>query len=147
MFRIERHDIPVRWWSTTRPQRRHYRQLKGYSQERFAHEVGVSTSTVANWENREYSPQVKYRPRLAEVLGVTLTELAVILDDVEPAASPVINGAVLEWLSLFARAEQAASTVCTFEDHRHPGPVADHDPHRSTGARAPSRGQPPTASS
>ena len=92
-----------------------YRQRQGLSQERLAQLVGVSTSTVTNWERGEYSPQHKYRPKLAKALGVSLTELALLLDGAEAVSTPSVNGAVPEWLSLFAKAEQAAETVCVFQ--------------------------------
>jgi transcriptional regulator with XRE-family HTH domain len=93
------------------------RERQGFSQERLANEIGVSTSTVAHWERGDYVPRPRYRPQLAAALGVNLTELGLILDDIdaETATLATSNGALPEWLTLFAKAEQAASAACVFE--------------------------------
>ncbi|MEU9110592.1 helix-turn-helix transcriptional regulator [Streptomyces sp. NPDC048483] len=51
------------------------RKSLGYSQENFAHALGVDRTTVGRWERGETAPQPQFRPPLAEVLQVDLSEL------------------------------------------------------------------------
>ncbi|MFF8310879.1 helix-turn-helix transcriptional regulator [Streptomyces lydicus] len=55
------------------------RKVLGYSQESFAHALGVDRTTVGRWENGKTEPQPPYRPKLAEVLQVDLAELDVLV--------------------------------------------------------------------
>ncbi|MET9507035.1 helix-turn-helix transcriptional regulator [Streptomyces flavidovirens] len=51
------------------------RKFLGYSQETFAHALGVDRTTVGRWESGKNAPQPPLRPKLAEVLQVDLAEL------------------------------------------------------------------------
>lgn len=46
------------------------------TQEELADAVGVSTSSVINWESGEYMPSLATTIRIADVLGCTLEQLA-----------------------------------------------------------------------
>ncbi|MET9119930.1 helix-turn-helix transcriptional regulator [Streptomyces sp. NPDC004528] len=70
------------------------RKALGYSQEKFAHALGVDRTTVGRWERRETQPAPEQRPGIARVLGMGLSELDALLtppqaDRPESAASPM----------------------------------------------------------
>ncbi|GAM11919.1 helix-turn-helix domain-containing protein [Mesobacillus selenatarsenatis] len=54
---------------------RAYRKLKGYTQESFAKELGVSVSILGEIERGNRMPDERLIIRIAEVLGVGLDEL------------------------------------------------------------------------
>jgi len=69
------------------------RKAMGYSQEKFAHALGVDRTTVGRWERGETTPEAVQRPRMAELLQLDLAELDALLtppqaDLLESAASP-----------------------------------------------------------
>ncbi|MFJ9855792.1 helix-turn-helix transcriptional regulator [Streptomyces sp. NPDC101150] len=51
------------------------RKSLGYSQESFAHAIGIDRTTVGRWERGETAPQPQFRPRMAELLQLDLAEL------------------------------------------------------------------------
>ncbi|WP_308280891.1 helix-turn-helix transcriptional regulator [Streptomyces lomondensis] len=55
------------------------RQAMGLTQEGLAEHLGVDRSTVVRWEAGTASPRPWMRPRLAETLGVSVTELVELL--------------------------------------------------------------------
>ena len=55
---------------------RAYRKLKGFTQESFARELGVSVSILGEIERGNRMPDERLFIRIAEVLGVGLDELA-----------------------------------------------------------------------
>lgn len=61
------------------------RRTLGLSQEGLAEAMTVETSTVARWERGETTPQPWHRPRLAEVLKVTVEEVGEMLAADVPA--------------------------------------------------------------
>ncbi|MGI5469893.1 helix-turn-helix transcriptional regulator [Streptomyces sp. CA-132043] len=61
------------------------RKALGYSQEQFAHELGVDRTTVGRWERGETLPQPPLRPNLAEVLQVDLAELNALMTPAQDA--------------------------------------------------------------
>ena len=52
------------------------RKLKGMTQEDLAEKVGVSRQAVAKWESGDSLPDLEKSRMLADVLGVSLDELA-----------------------------------------------------------------------
>jgi transcriptional regulator with XRE-family HTH domain len=87
------------------------RRERGLSQEGLADALAVSLGAVKDWEQGRRSPQAETRPALADTLGVTLAELALLLG--EP---PSPNGhAVPGWLGHLASLEQAAGQLWAFE--------------------------------
>ncbi len=62
------------------------RKVLGYSQESFAHALGVDRTTVGRWENGKTAPQPPLRPKLAEMLQVDLAELDALV--AQPQADP-----------------------------------------------------------
>ncbi|WP_185993999.1 helix-turn-helix transcriptional regulator [Streptomyces benahoarensis] len=67
------------------------RKAMGYSQEKFAHEIGVDRTTAGRWERGETAPEAGMRPKIAELLHLDLIELDVMLNPAEcegPATSP-----------------------------------------------------------
>ena len=52
------------------------RKLKGYTQEDIAGRVGVSRQSVAKWESGESLPDLEKSRLLAEILDVSLDDLA-----------------------------------------------------------------------
>ncbi|WP_435279756.1 helix-turn-helix transcriptional regulator [Streptomyces sp. 1222.5] len=70
------------------------RKALGYSQETFAHALGVDRTTVGRWERRETRPTPEQRPKIAHALGMELSELDALLtppqaEPPESAASPI----------------------------------------------------------
>ncbi|WP_380284860.1 helix-turn-helix transcriptional regulator [Kitasatospora purpeofusca] len=55
------------------------RRELGYSQEKFAEQLQVATSTIVRWERGETTPQPYQRPKVARLLQVTPAELDVLL--------------------------------------------------------------------
>lgn len=93
---------------------RRRREQQGWTQERLAHALGVETSTYRSWERGEASPRVGRRPRLANLLDVSLAEMNRLLDDRDSVTVPG-SQQVVEWLSMYASFEQGASRLCAFE--------------------------------
>jgi transcriptional regulator with XRE-family HTH domain len=94
------------------------RKGRGHSQESLAHALGVTTSTVAHWEQGTSTPLARHRPPLAEHLEVSLGELDRLLD-VNGHVAPD-GHAVPAWLGHLASLEQGAAQLWSFE------PVAVH---------------------
>jgi transcriptional regulator with XRE-family HTH domain len=55
------------------------RGARGFSQERLAELLGVTSGTVGRWERGESTPEPLMQPRLAKQLGVTVNELIDLL--------------------------------------------------------------------
>jgi transcriptional regulator with XRE-family HTH domain len=64
------------------PRRRfaHLRTTAGFSQERLAEAIGVDRTTISRWESGKSRPQPWQRPKLAELLHLTLGELEDLLN-------------------------------------------------------------------
>ena|SRR5947207_15203762 len=58
-----------------RPRLIQRRKTIGYTQEKFAEELGVDRTTVVRWERAESEPQPWQRPKLAALLKVSPEEL------------------------------------------------------------------------
>ncbi len=56
------------------------REALGFTQETFAQQLKVELSTVGRWERGTLTPHAWRRPRIAELLRVSLDELAVLLN-------------------------------------------------------------------
>src|SRR5262249_20476595 len=69
------------------------RKAAGYTQESLAERLGVDRTTVARWEAGEYSPQPWLRPRIAQALGLPLSVLSGLLNEVE-ALGPTAEAAL-----------------------------------------------------
>jgi transcriptional regulator with XRE-family HTH domain len=79
---------------SARPRLAQCRKAAGYSQERLAEAVGVERTTVGRWESGETRPQPSQRPRIAQVLKISLRALDEILTepaDVPTLADPALN--------------------------------------------------------
>ncbi|WP_399088073.1 helix-turn-helix transcriptional regulator [Streptomyces sp. BBFR2] len=59
------------------------RKAMGYSQEKFAHEIGVDRTTVGRWERGETVPEAGLRPEIAKLLHLDLIELDLLLNPAE----------------------------------------------------------------
>lgn len=104
---------------------RQRREQQGLTQENAAFALRVAVSTFRSWERGEKTPRVGYRPRLAELLGVSLAEVDAYLDGSGVTAP---NGhAVPAWLGHYASLEQAAAEVRTFEPVVVPGLLQTRD--------------------
>ena len=64
------------------------RKAAGFTQEEAAHQLGVDRSTVGRWENGDGEPLPWIRPKLAELLGVTLERLEELLLAVDTETNP-----------------------------------------------------------
>jgi transcriptional regulator with XRE-family HTH domain len=56
------------------------RTTVGYTQAELARAMGVDRGTVARWEQRATKPSPRFRRRLAELLHVSVFELAELLE-------------------------------------------------------------------
>lgn len=72
------------------------RKAAGYSQEKLAERLQVEPSTIGRWERGDTTPQPWYRPRLANVLGVSLDELARLLLVVGEYDTPSESGPAVD---------------------------------------------------
>jgi transcriptional regulator with XRE-family HTH domain len=54
---------------------RRVRDRTGWTREKLAYNVGVSVSTLLNWERGPITPRLDQIKRMAEIMGVTLEEL------------------------------------------------------------------------
>ncbi|WP_217129342.1 helix-turn-helix transcriptional regulator [Streptomyces sp. AC558_RSS880] len=66
------------------------RKACGYSQESLAAAMGVDRTTVGRWERGETEPQPPLRPKLADLLGLSLSELDALLSP--QAVIPEVEG-------------------------------------------------------
>ena len=57
------------------------REAKGILQVQLADSMGVCQSRLSNWENEVALPKARDLPLLAKVLGVTIDELFVPIED------------------------------------------------------------------
>lgn len=69
------------------------RKAMGYSQEGFAHALGVDRTTIGRWDRGETKPGAVHRPKMAELLRLDIAELDVLLtplpvESQESAGSP-----------------------------------------------------------
>lgn len=100
--------------ATARHALRQRREQQGLTQEGAAFALRVAVSTYRSWERGEKTPRVGYRPRLAKLLDVSLTQVDTYLSSNGDTAAP--NGhAVPAWLGHLASIEQGASQICCFE--------------------------------
>ena len=53
---------------------REYRKLNNVSQERFGELVGVSAQAVSKWETDKSYPDITVLPRIADVIGCSVSE-------------------------------------------------------------------------
>src|SRR4051794_37826999 len=75
--------------SAKRHQLAQRRRAMGLSQEQLAERLGVDRSTVVRWERADPAPRPGQRPRLAEVLQLTVEEIGPLLTVVDaPATEP-----------------------------------------------------------
>lgn len=58
-----------------------YRDKTGMTQIQFGAQMGVSQSTVASWESESYLPKTRQLPLLAQVLGCSISDLFVPLEE------------------------------------------------------------------
>lgn len=65
------------------------RRVAGHSQETLAGRIDVDRTTIQRWEAGESAPQPWHRPRLAEALGLSLDQLAELLDAPDVLYQPV----------------------------------------------------------
>ncbi len=64
---------------------RELRAEKGWSQAELAHQIGVSPSTIYNWESGRFEPRMSQLRDLATALNVTMDEIE--LSDAKKAAA------------------------------------------------------------
>lgn len=57
------------------------REAAGLQQEQVAEHMGVFQSVVSNWETETALPKARELPLLAQVLGCSISELFVPLED------------------------------------------------------------------
>lgn len=99
------------------------RHVLGWTQQQLADAVGVSKSTVANWERGKHFPQ-RYIGKVESVLGIELTAMPD-----EPVISPELRGMIneltaaeREWVK--AELAKAERRLRRREDDQEPGAPA-----------------------
>jgi transcriptional regulator with XRE-family HTH domain len=55
---------------------RELREQQGWTRQQLAARVGVTTTTVGNWEGARCFPNVHRRPQVCEILGTTPEDLS-----------------------------------------------------------------------
>lgn len=60
---------------------RHFREIRGLSQERLGKSVGKKKDTISKWERGERKLKMEEAKKLASVLGISLGELAGYIED------------------------------------------------------------------
>ncbi len=70
---------------------RHYRKLRGMTQEQLAHEVEMERSYVSDLERGIRNPSVRALGRLAEALGLEPHSLLLPIGK-HPVSEPALNG-------------------------------------------------------
>lgn len=58
-----------------------HREQAGMTQIQFGAQVGVAQSTVASWESESFLPKARQLPLLAQVLGCSIGDLFVPVED------------------------------------------------------------------
>ena len=61
---------------------RELREASGLTQKQVAENMGVLTSAVSNWEAETALPRARQLPQLARVLGCSIDEMFVPVEDV-----------------------------------------------------------------
>ena len=97
-----------------RHQLRERRRHLGHTQESLAYALGVSVSSVAQWERGVSTPTPRHRRHLAELLEVSLPELDLLLDPESGSAEGLVRPAPT-WLSHLMLLEQTAGEVRAVE--------------------------------
>jgi transcriptional regulator with XRE-family HTH domain len=64
------------------------RMRAGYTQEEFSYKVGVDRSTIERWELGIQKPQSWQRSKVANALGLTMSELAKVIDSPKGLIGP-----------------------------------------------------------
>jgi transcriptional regulator with XRE-family HTH domain len=91
------------------------RRELGLSQEQLAQELHVATGTYARWERGEATPLVGFRPRLAERLRVSLSELDVWLNESTDGSVEIAR--LRAQVSVYVSMEQSATRLDAYEPH------------------------------
>ena len=65
---------------------KNYRQFRGFSRDKLAVMVGISSETLARYERGEREPTTTVTKKLAAALGVTPNELLGVTDEKSPGA-------------------------------------------------------------
>ena len=65
---------------------KNYRQFRGFSRDKLAAMVGISSETLARYERGEREPTTTVTKKLAAALGVTPNELLGVTDEKSPGA-------------------------------------------------------------
>jgi transcriptional regulator with XRE-family HTH domain len=68
---------------------RQLREAKGWTQVELAHHVGVTPSTVYNWERGRFKPRVEQLRDLASTLGVRMDDIALTITGTGDAKKPL----------------------------------------------------------
>lgn len=61
---------------------REYREQAGMTQRQLGVQMGVDCSSVTKWETEVALPKARELPRLAQVLGCSISDLFVPMEDV-----------------------------------------------------------------
>lgn len=75
-----------------------YRELAGLSQSELGRRMGVSYAAVQQWESGASRPRPKRLKDLAQILGVSQTELLGLSDEVQKADRPVQTVPLISWV-------------------------------------------------
>lgn len=49
-----------------------FRKERGMTQRELADRLEVDQAAISHWENKKYTPQRKYRKKIAKLMGVSL---------------------------------------------------------------------------
>ena len=65
---------------------RELREERGWTQLQLANRLGVTPVTVYNWERGKYEPTASMFRRIARALGVSMDDIALVGEELEPGA-------------------------------------------------------------
>ncbi|WP_052595772.1 helix-turn-helix transcriptional regulator [Luteipulveratus mongoliensis] len=94
------------------------RKAAGLSQERLAEILGVDRSTIGRWETGITEPQPSLRPKLAEALSVSISDLRAMLNGREGTAAPDPVGGV-ELTDTFSSRASGSEALVLVDARRH----------------------------
>ncbi len=72
---------------------RQLREAKGWTQLELSHRVGVTPSTIYNWERGRFKPRVEQLRELAGVFGVRMDDVALTIAGSGDAKKPLAAAA------------------------------------------------------
>lgn len=108
-----------------------YRKLKGITQKQLADHIGVTSTTIQNYENNRREPNVETLNKIAKVLGTTINDLAGDKKTImQNAAETLLKGGLERGLTFEEVAKHISVPVDDLEcmlNNKHCNPESVHN--------------------